>query len=207
MVLFFVLPFLVSQMNKAIGLDDQMLKNKSVKKPINRMEKEATLKNEPDQKLITFVKKGIPSPQTALKAKKSERELSEIITKVESPTMGSEERPAGNVSLAKEKDYRALLGLESQTSEGEFRAVFLAEQPIKRYESFFIDSPPRLVIDLPGKWKNIGYSELKLKGDVVKSIRVGEHTDKLRLVMNLRDQGKMAPVIKESSRGLELVIR
>ena len=63
------------------------------------------------------------------------------------------------------------------------------------------------MIDLPGKWKNLGYSELKLKGDMVKSIRVGEHSDKLRLVMNLRDQGTMDPVIKESSRGLELIIR
>jgi len=194
-------------MKKTTELEDQAFINKSVRKPINRMKKGSISKKGLDQKGITVEERSVSSIQTTLNTNKSERIPNEIVTKTEAPTTGSEEKPAGNVSLAKEKGYRTLIGFESQTSKGEFRMVILADRPIKKYESFFLASPPRIVIDLAGKWKNLGYSELTLNGDKVKGIRVGKHFDRLRVVMDLKNRGRIYPDIKQSSRGLDLTIR
>lgn len=194
-------------MKKTAELEDQAFINQSVRKPINRMKKESIPKKGLDQEGITVEKRSVSLVKTTSKAKKPDRIPNKTVTKTEAPTTGSEEKPAGNVSLAKEKGYRTLIGLESQASEGEFRVVILADRPVKKYESFFLASPPRLVIDLAGKWKNTGYSGLTLNGDKVKGIRVGEHFDRLRVVMDLKNRGTVYPNIKQSSRGLELTIR
>ncbi len=110
-------------------------------------------------------------------------------------------------SLAKPEDPMKLRGIETQDFKGEFRVVFLADHAIEKYETFPLDSPPRLVIDLAGKWKNMGYSELKLTTAKVKSIRIGEHPDKLRIVLDLTGQKPAPPIIRESRRGLVLIIK
>ena len=60
---------------------------------------------------------------------------------------------------------------------------------------------------MAGKWKNLGYSELTLNSDKVKGIRVGKHFDRLRVVMDLKNRGRIYPNIKQTARGLELSIR
>ena len=109
-------------------------------------------------------------------------------------------------SVSERKEYKTIKILISQASEGRFSSVFLADSPILKYKSFFIGEPPRFVIDIIGKWKNQGYSDLKVEHDKVKGIRVGEHPDKLRVVIDLKGQQLISPTIKESSKRLILTL-
>ncbi len=109
--------------------------------------------------------------------------------------------------MTDKKAYQSLLGIETQRYKRKYRIVLLADSPIKKYEAFFLDTPARLIIDLPGAWKNVGYSKLMMHDAKVKHIRVGEHRDKLRIVLDLKSQKPISPIITESPRGLILTIK
>jgi hypothetical protein len=103
---------------------------------------------------------------------------------------------------------RELEGLET-SSEGAdgFRVDVLAHGPIERHRHFFMGDPPRLVIDLPGRWRNPRFQARRVESRMVERIRIGRHPDKLRLVLDLRSEiPRPAAVIRESSRGLAIVL-
>lgn len=83
-----------------------------------------------------------------------------------------------------------------------FRVVIAAKAPIGKYHLFFLNKPLRLVIDLNGTWKNAGYPVMKVKDAKVIRIRIGEHADKLRVVMDLKGKELPSPVIEEFPKGI-----
>ncbi len=91
--------------------------------------------------------------------------------------------------------------------EDVLRVVIAASVPIKKYHLFFLDRPLRLVIDLSGKWKNSGRSSVAVKNDVIRMIRVGEQTDRLRFVIDLKTREQPSPIIEELPRGLSLILK
>ncbi len=91
--------------------------------------------------------------------------------------------------------------------EDVLRVVIAASVPIRKYHLFFLDRPLRLVIDLSGKWKNSGKSSVAVKNDVIRMIRVGEQTDRLRFVIDLKTREQPSPIIEELPRGLSLILK
>ncbi|MDM8551335.1 AMIN domain-containing protein [Desulfobacterales bacterium HSG2] len=83
-----------------------------------------------------------------------------------------------------------------------FRVVIAAKAPIGKYHLFFLNKPLRLVVDLNGVWKNAGVPVMKVKDARVSRIRIGEHADKLRVVMDLKGKELPSPVIEEFPKGL-----
>ncbi len=87
------------------------------------------------------------------------------------------------------------------------RVIILADHPVQKYESAFLNTPLRFVIDLTGNWKNSGDSVLNVEDDMIRRIRVGEHPDKLRVVMDLKDKGPFSPIIEEYPRGFSVIMK
>jgi len=174
-----------------------------VKKPAIRMKIKTIPKKKTDQKQDAG--KSI-QPVLSKSTNKNVKKPDEIPLSVQLRPADNQKKRARS-SLAGEEGYIKLRGIETQGFKGELRVVFLADRAIEKYETFSLDTPSRLVIDLAGKWKNMGYSELKLNSAKVKSIRVGEHLDKLRIVLDLTSQKPITPIIRESPRGLVLTIK
>ena len=110
-------------------------------------------------------------------------------------------------SLEKENVYQRLIAIKPISLKDGCEIEILSDSPIHRFDHFFLYSPPRLVINLFGKWRPPRDSEIKLESDLLKGIRLGLHRDKLRIVFDLEKDEYMKPIIRESSRGLIVIIR
>lgn len=83
------------------------------------------------------------------------------------------------------------------------------DRPAEGASAFAAASPKRLVLDLPGKWKSQAQSIYRFESGPIKAIRVGVHPDKVRVVVDFReDSGRLeaVPRIEQSEGGLSLTI-
>jgi len=112
------------------------------------------------------------------------------------------------ISVQGEFIYRSLKSIETKDSEEEFRVEVLADGPIHNAKKFFMDRPPRLVIDLKGKWRNPEYSVIEVNSTIVRKIRIGKHIDKLRIVLDLKDRKLVtSAIIQKTPNGLATIIK
>lgn len=61
-----------------------------------------------------------------------------------------------------------------------------SDSPLEQVDSFVLDSPDRIVIDLAGATSAIWPASQEFEQGPVRRIRVGEHPDKVRVVLDLR---------------------
>jgi hypothetical protein len=78
--------------------------------------------------------------------------------------------------------------IRSIKSNGELRIYILADGSLAEYKTFFLNSPPRLVLDLMEVRSTKVRAVQRVKGSLVKKIRVGLHTEKLRVVFDLASE-------------------
>lgn len=71
---------------------------------------------------------------------------------------------------------------------------------------FQMTSPPRYVVDIPGKWTYAGAKQVSVAKGGVKTIRLGVHEDKLRIVLDLERDPKQASA-RRTPDGLTITIR
>ncbi|MBW1768899.1 MAG: AMIN domain-containing protein [Deltaproteobacteria bacterium] len=117
-------------------------------------------------------------------------------------------KKVGQLSLQDELGYKRLRGVEPIDSEEEFRVEVLADGPIPNARKFFMDRPPRLVIDLKGKWREPEYSVVEVNSSIVRRIRIGKHIDKLRIVIDLKDRRLVtSAIIQRTPKGLTAIIK
>jgi len=102
---------------------------------------------------------------------------------------------------------RELKGLETDDGPEGFRLDLLAEGPIEHHRHFYMEHPPRLVLDLPGQWKAPAVHSRVVNGIFVKRVRLGRHPDKLRVVLDLAT-GMSSPgvVFQETPGGMTINI-
>ena len=93
----------------------------------------------------------------------------------------------------------------SDLPEG-YRLTLSLNRETAGYTTFTIpdETPPKLVLDLEGKWKNPGKTVRQVQSDSVRRVRVGEHPDYLRVVMDLNFDGE--PTVDATAEGRTLVL-
>lgn len=64
---------------------------------------------------------------------------------------------------------------------------------------FAISNPSRLVIDLPGQSASGGEKKVLIENSILERIRVGTHPDKMRFVIDIRDNAKPAYEVKSDA--------
>ena len=87
-------------------------------------------------------------------------------------------------------------GIREEFGEGYTRVVFSEILSEDGYKYSYIDNPPRLVIDVKAPNREVWFNQLSLKGDAFDRIRVGRHPDKIRFVLDLREEGQPQPVVE-----------
>ncbi len=103
---------------------------------------------------------------------------------------------------------RTIVSIETSTGPGGLRVKVLSDGPIDSYRTFYMQSPPRLVIDLPGRWQRPGFHARRLDSPLAERIRMGYHPRKMRLVLDLpENEPTPEAVIRETSKGLVIELQ
>ncbi len=114
---------------------------------------------------------------------KKEEEQSLKETKAEVPPEGvKKEEPLPTTStLEKAKDVVKVL-FEEKSDFITFNII--ADGRFENYNSFKLDTPARLVLDIWGVGSRYPQKSIKMKNPFVKAVRIGQHPDKLRFVFD-----------------------
>lgn len=133
-------------------------------------------------------------------------ETPEKETSAETPENG---QPAVKIAKAPaKKDCKALEAINYAKTEEGFQADLLSGCPIGNYKHFFIAEPPKLVVDLNGKWTRRMKQLIPVeKSDIVKQIRLGDHPDYLRIVFDFKTGEPLAPTFTETPEGMRVTLR
>ena len=109
------------------------------------------------------------------------------------------------ISAVGDKTY-TLRDVRFQKAGNNFQMKILADRPIKDYKSFSLSDPARQVIDLFGDWNELQFLEKKVNSGGISKIRLGEHADKLRIVVDFSRNQTVSPVFTSSPHGLIMTI-
>lgn len=100
-----------------------------------------------------------------------------------------------------------LKGITLEDAPGEFTVIIWSDPPIDDVHYAFPRKPPRLAIDLPGKWKRPGKRLYRLENDTVKKITADRSRDNLRVILHLKTPQIFEPFIYDSLKGLIVTIK
>ena len=130
----------------------------------------------------------------------------------EKPVVKGEPEPktliAEKKQLVPEHDEQNIIrDIVLSESGSEQKLIFQTDSPVIKYKYFILSNPPRLVVDLPGVWKDPDFSEKKVDSSLVSRIRIWNHGDKLRIVNDLKSDKTLFPVFTKSSDGVEVVLK
>ncbi|MEK6531552.1 MAG: type IV pilus secretin PilQ [Deltaproteobacteria bacterium] len=82
------------------------------------------------------------------------------------------------------RQAKAILGVSSTRQGADMVIKAVADGIIGNYNSFEMESPARLAVDVWGVANSTGIKDEKVADRIVKGIRIGEHEDKTRLVID-----------------------
>lgn len=82
------------------------------------------------------------------------------------------------------KQAKAILGVSSERQGADMVIKAVADGIIGNYNSFEMESPARLAVDVWGVANSTGIKDEKVADRIVKGIRIGGHEDKTRLVID-----------------------
>jgi hypothetical protein len=221
-----VLIFLLAQMPKSPGTDKGKIVSRSIKKsnvrsvikPVIKPVTKPIMVDSEDP--VKESKSDQPIEQENGKSDTASTSVTEIFNKEEAEKGEPDTRPARKASMPsddvltvkkepwQEKDEnRKLQGIKQNVFGKDFSMAIMADGPINKYRYFFLYSPPRLVIDLLGKWEKPKRFEIDIESDTVKKVRIWKYSDKLRLVNDLHREELLTPVFKKSSKGLLITLK
>lgn len=96
-----------------------------------------------------------------------------------------------------------------RSNDGRCRLVLTAVRPLKRYRWLQLDNPPRVAVDLIGIWDTKEMKRQAGGGQCVRAMRVGSHSDRVRVVLELAAISTGPPEVvveKRSERELSVLL-
>jgi hypothetical protein len=134
-------------------------------------------------------------------------ELIRSTPKIESVEKSESKSSAQHSSPKSSEVQQILRDIQTEYSGEKLIITILANSPIKAYHSFKLDSPPRYVIDLYGRWSISKTLQPNNTNGLVKGIRFGLHQEKLRFVLDLKTDLSLEPTIVLSSTSMGKNVR
>ncbi len=122
---------------------------------------------------------------------------------VGTPPTGTEQKQVGETKTNRLQTIRF-----AETPET-FEMTVLTQTPVETTRSFHSTSPARLVVDLPGSWQSGVAASIACKSELMARVRVGVHPDKVRLVLDYKDQDAQdfaEPIIEKRPTGLVITV-
>ncbi len=121
---------------------------------------------------------------------------SQIQVEIQKPTgaVGEETTPSKIVSEPTKTTFppakKIINIVADDTSDGTLVTV-LTDGSVENFESFVLETPYRLVVDVKGLKNDFPSKEIKVGGSDIKAIRVGTYPDKTRVVLESAIPGKL----------------
>jgi type IV pilus assembly protein PilQ len=103
------------------------------------------------------------------------------------PTTGGETDAAAPLPEATGPAATRLTGVEVREAGDGTVVHLVADGVIASAESFTLENPNRLVIDLPGLQNGMGRDKVEIGDRVVQRVRIGKHDDRVRVVVDAGD--------------------
>jgi type IV pilus assembly protein PilQ len=97
---------------------------------------------------------------------------------------------AGAMPAAEAKRATQLTGVTAKVEGGGVVVDLAADGRIDGAKAFVLESPPRLVVDLPEMKSAVPQSRVAVEHPVVKAVRVGQHEGKVRVVVDGAEDAK-----------------
>ncbi|MEZ4527167.1 MAG: AMIN domain-containing protein [Desulfobacterales bacterium] len=144
----------------------------------------------PGESLLT----GEKEPAQAVKA-------AETVPPAPDPESGSAE-----TAVSEPVSFRELKTVKTESEKDFFRIEIVTDGPVRDYAFFHLKSPPKLVVDLPGKWKHRGDALFKVRDSRVSRVRVGQHPDFIRVVLDLKIKSAVKPACSSTDQGLTVTL-
>lgn len=132
-----------------------------------------------------------------------EEKKSEMSQKSAPKTEKNNHRVASHVVL---QSMRVLQPAKIETQDNSFKMTLTSDTPIDDFDYFFMESPLKLVLDLKGQWEDPEKITYSVDNYAVRRVRMGNHQDFLRIVIDLKDVEKPRPVIQASEGGLVVTL-
>lgn len=116
------------------------------------------------------------------------------------------DKPVATGKPAASPSRGAVVAVSAADKPGEYVLTVTTTSPVGEVTRLYMDGPPRLVIDLDGRWTYTGPLSLPGKSPLIRMVRVGKHPDRLRLVLDLAPEAttrlREAPVLDRTSNGV-----
>jgi TonB family protein len=93
-------------------------------------------------------------------------------------------------------------GISEEYEQGFTKISFGDILGSKSYEYFLLSNPPRLVVDIPEPRRELSLRKRTLKGEAFHRVRVGQYSDKVRLVLDFRKGDCNEPSVTADGRDL-----
>jgi hypothetical protein len=140
-----------------------------------------------------WVSFGIGEPATKVKPPQTEQTVKSKITKdyTKKEVLTPKSPPRETILRSKPSVKSILpaaskiLSIQQLKVDEELRYYIIANGSLADYVSFHLTNPPRLVVDLMGVKSTEIEGALSFRGPWVKKVRIGRHTNKVRLVFDL----------------------
>ena len=87
-------------------------------------------------------------------------------------------------------------GIREEFGEGLHAGRLHGNPEQEGFKYSYLDDPPRLVVDVKEPAREVWFNRLSLKGGAFERIRVGRHPDKIRFVLDLREEGQPEPLVE-----------
>lgn len=94
----------------------------------------------------------------------------------------------------------AVREIQMAVRDGVFVLRVVTDRPVDAVTFLNFKNPRRLAVDLVGSWHRPGKAAISAADGPVKTVRVGEHPDRLRLVLDFRDAASGADVVPEIAK-------
>lgn len=114
---------------------------------------------------------------------------------------------AEEASSAPSQEEQLMLNEVRWLSEArQFRLIIEFDGGQMKAQVYQLESPPRLVLDLPGDWR-VSADQLvpqTVQSDLVAQVRLGDHAQELRVVLDMHNADNVTTRIKQDAGRLEL---
>lgn len=101
---------------------------------------------------------------------------------------------------------RGSVSLNKGIKDGELMVRLVFGGPVD-FSTFFLENPKRMILDVPGDWAPKGAREMAVATHGLKSVRLGRHPDKLRVVFDLDPQTAYRSETSKIDDGLVILFR
>ncbi len=105
------------------------------------------------------------------------------------------------------RDSGRLLDILSVADDAEIHLLLQTDAPPRTFQHFRLQAPPRLVVDIQGGWRTDLPTALVLDHALTRGLRIGQHEDMVRVVVELADDRIVPPEVRVRADGLALVLR